>query len=85
MKLSKLQMQTVNPYRLHEMHTVKTNKARRQDQVNLSSQSKNAAETPSFEAVRQQKIDTLKENIQLGGYDVNKRELAENLLRYYRS
>ena len=85
MKISQLQMQAVNTYRLQEVQAKKAAHTRRtNDQLEISPKAKQLSTPTSFEQVRQQKVETLKAEIQSGDYEINKRQLAENLLRHYR-
>lgn len=67
--------------------TVKTNKTGSKDQVALSTQAKDFAAIKNMlkevPEVRQDKVDSLKEQIDNGTYNVSSQEVAQKILAQY--
>lgn len=54
------------------------------DRIEISSQAKEMNVTTQYEAERAAKVNKLKEDIQNGEYKVNARQVAEDMLKYYK-
>lgn len=67
--------------------TIKTNKTEGKDQVALSTQAKDFATIKNMlkevPEVRQDKVDSLKEQINNGTYNVSSQEVAQKILAQY--
>ncbi|MBF4501298.1 flagellar biosynthesis anti-sigma factor FlgM [Savagea sp. SN6] len=85
MKIQKLHLYGVNPYRAQDTKSdLIRNRQAVNDRLEISHTAKHLSGKTSFEEVRQQKVENLKNQVQDGSYEVDTRELAVNLLNQYR-
>ena len=85
MKIQRVHMYGVNPYRVQERQQAEVHSNRSfQDRLEISRRAQQMSGKSSFEAVRQEKVKQLKQQVEEGTYEVNSRELAANLIRHFR-
>lgn len=85
MKINPIGMQAINSYKnqARNVNNTKLNKTFA-DQIEISSQAKEMQETSTYANERATKVQKLKEEIQSGNYKVDARQVAEDMLKYYR-
>lgn len=86
MKINKINIPPVNPYRTNQL---KTEQAKEQAKVNtdkleISSKAKQLSETSPITTERNERVQQLKAQIESGNYKVDAEKLASNLLKYYK-
>ena len=85
MKINKINIPPVNPYRANQM---KTEQAKEQakvktDKLEISSEAKQLSEVSPVTIGRNEKVQQLKAQIESGKYEVNPEQLASNLINYF--
>lgn len=82
MKINNIGRLNVNPYQqVGKMEQVqKTNK---KDKIEISSEAMNLQKIGNIELQRQEKIDSIKKNIQSGQYEVNPKEIAKKMYSFW--
>lgn len=82
MKINNIGRLNVNPYQqVGKMEQVqKTNK---KDKIEISSEAMNLQKIGNIELQRQEKIDSIKKDIQSGQYEVNPKEIAKKMYSFW--
>ncbi|MEK4424125.1 flagellar biosynthesis anti-sigma factor FlgM [Solibacillus sp. FSL K6-1523] len=85
MKINPIGIQAINSYKnqTRPVNNTKTNPSFA-DQIEISSQAKEMQETSTYANERAERVQKLKEEIQSGNYKVDARQVAEDMLKYYR-
>ncbi|MEG0472391.1 MAG: flagellar biosynthesis anti-sigma factor FlgM [Solibacillus sp.] len=85
MKINPIGIQAINSYKnqTRSVNNTKTNPSFA-DQIEISSQAKEMQGTSTYATDRANKVQKLKEEIQSGNYKVDARQVAEDMLKYYR-
>jgi len=85
MKIPKINIPAINPYKANELKTDKVErKAQPQtDKLEISSQAKQLSEVSSYSVERNEHVQAIKAQIDAGTYKVNPEQLASKLLSYY--
>lgn len=86
MKINKINIPPVNPYRTNQL---KTEQAKEQakvktDKLEISSKAKQLSETSPITTERNERVQQLKAQIESGNYKVDAETLASNLLKHYK-
>ncbi|WP_336822028.1 flagellar biosynthesis anti-sigma factor FlgM [Sporosarcina sp. USHLN248] len=86
MKINKMNIPPVNPYRTNQVKSEQANNQPKmnRDKLEISSQAKQLSEVSTFAAERKERIQELKAQIKSGEYKVEPEKLAENLIKYYK-
>lgn len=86
MKINKINIPPVNPYRTNQMKSEQANNQTKmhRDKLEISSQAKQLSEVSTFAAERKERIQELKAQIKSGEYKVEPEKLAENLIKYFK-
>lgn len=86
MKINNVNLSPVNPYKANELNAQKSVKSlgAQTDKLEISSQAKQLSEISSYSAERNERIQEIKAQIDAGTYKVDSREIAKNLLSYYK-
>lgn len=83
----------INNFGIHPLNAYNNAKHQKQvqnqtksfaDQIEISSKAKEMTVASQYEAERAAKVKKLKEDIQSGEYKVNARQVAEDMLKYYK-
>ncbi|MEG0438874.1 flagellar biosynthesis anti-sigma factor FlgM [Solibacillus cecembensis] len=85
MKINPIGIQAINSYKNQE-RSVNNLKSKQSfaDQIEISSKAKEMQGTSAYASERANKVQKLKEEIQSGNYKVDARQVAEDMLKYYR-
>lgn len=84
MKINSIHLNSVNPYK-KQQRNIKTNQYPSfSDTLEISNAAKEMQVQSSFNLERNDKIKKIKEQIESGEYKVNARQVAEDMLKYYR-
>lgn len=85
MKIPKINIPAVNPYRANDLKTEKvTQKPQHQsDKLEISSEAKTLSEVSTFTTERNEHVQAIKAQVDAGTYKVNPEQLAQKLLSYY--
>ena len=85
MKINPIGMQAINSYK-NQVRSVNNTQANKTfaDQIEISSQAKEMQGTSTYANERADRVQKLKEEIQSGNYKVDARQVAEDMLKYYR-
>jgi len=84
MKIPKINIPAVNPYKANEMKTEKTaQKVQQGDKLEISSEAKKLSEVSSYSLERNEKVQAIKAQVDAGTYKVNPEQLAQKLISYY--
>lgn len=85
MKINPIHNSRVNPYQRNaeKVNQVKQDK-KPLDKVEISSQAKNLQEVSQYTKDRESKVEALKQQVENGTYKVDTKELAKNLLNFYK-
>ena len=85
MKITSYGVNAVNAYK-NQMHHVKSTekKATFTDKIEISKAAQDMQGISTYSAERAQRVQKLKEEIASGEYKVNARQVAEDMLKYYR-
>ena len=85
MKINPIGIQAINSYKNQE-RSVNNLKSKQSfaDQIEISSKAKEMQGTSTYASERANKVQKLKEEIQSGNYKVDARQVAEDMLKYYR-
>ena len=86
MKITSFGVNSVNPYNKQQrsLKAAESKGAMATDKIEISSAAKEMSASSTYSTERAQKIQTLKEEIQSGTYQVDARKVAEDMLNYYR-
>ena len=85
MKINNFGMQPLNAYNNAKRQKQVQNQSKSfADRIEISTQAKDMTVTSQYEAARAAKVSKLKEEIQSGEYKVNARQVAEDMLKYYK-
>lgn len=85
MKINPIGMQAINGYKNQARNVNNTNSNKTfADQIEISSQAKEMQGTSTYANERADRVQKLKEEIQSGNYKVDARQVAEDMLKYYR-
>ncbi|MDS9470323.1 flagellar biosynthesis anti-sigma factor FlgM [Sporosarcina pasteurii] len=86
MKINRINIPAVNPYRTNELKVGKSaqHSAQQQDKIEISSKAKQLSEMNSYGAERKDHVQKIKEQIEAGTYKVNAEEVAKSLIDYYK-
>ena len=85
MKINKINIPPVNPYRANQMKTeqVKEQAKVKTDKLEISSEAKQLSEVSPVTIGRNEKVQQLKAQIESGNYEVNPEQLASKLINYF--
>lgn len=85
MKINSIGMNSVNPYK-KQQRSIKTgqNKTTFSDTLEISNAAKEMQVQSSYSLERTEKVNKIKAQIESGEYQVNARQVAEDMLKYYR-
>lgn len=85
MKINPIGMQAINSYK-NQARTVTNTKSNQSftDQIEISTQAEEMQGTSTYANERAMRVQKLKEEIQSGNYKVDARQVAEDMLKYYR-
>ncbi|AOV08517.1 flagellar biosynthesis anti-sigma factor FlgM [Sporosarcina ureilytica] len=86
MKINRVNIPAVNPYKANELKVGKSaqHSAQQQDKIEISSEAKKLSEINSYAAERKDHVQKIKEQIDAGTYKVNAEEVAKSLINYYK-
>lgn len=85
MKIPKINIPQVNPYKANEMKMQKTAEktTQRADKLEISSEAKHLSEASSYTVARNEKVQAIQKQIESGTYKVNPDQIAQGLINYY--
>lgn len=85
MKITSYGVNAVNAYK-NQVRNVKSgdNKASFADKIEISKTAQEMQGVSTYSAERAERVQQLKEGIASGDYKVNARQVAEDMLKYYR-
>lgn len=87
MKINNYGTNGINPYRQQQLnkinHTEQTNQNKK-DKVEISAAAKDMQQLSSIESERKAKIDELKARIEDGNYKIDSKQIAQNILKFYK-
>lgn len=85
MKIQKFNLPAINPYKANQLKAeqVEQQAKMKTDKLEISSEAKQLSEVSSFTVERNERVQQLKAQIESGAYDVNAKQLASNLIKYY--
>ena len=85
MKINLIGLQAINSYK-NQARPVKQTDANKSfsDQIEISSKAKEMQATSTYANERAERLQKLKEEIDSGNYKVDARQVAEDMLKYYR-
>ncbi|ATP39065.1 flagellar biosynthesis anti-sigma factor FlgM [Solibacillus sp. R5-41] len=85
MKINPIGIQAINSYKnqARSVNNPKTNQSFA-DQIEISLKAKEMQGTSTYANERADRVQKLKEEIQSGTYKVDARQVAEDMLKYYR-
>ena len=85
MKITSYGVNAINAYK-NQVRQVKTNenKASFSDKIEISKAAQEMQGMSTYSAERSERVQKLKEEIASGEYKVNARQVAEDMLKYYR-
>lgn len=85
MKINSFGVQAISAYN-NQQRTVKETKsgASFADKIEISSKAKEMQVTSNLTTERAERVQKLKADIQSGDYQVNARQVAQDMLKYYR-
>ncbi|WP_339251379.1 flagellar biosynthesis anti-sigma factor FlgM [Sporosarcina sp. FSL W8-0480] len=86
MKINRVNITPINPYRNNQMKVeqAKENLQIKTDKIEISSEAKQLSETSPITIERNEKVQSLKAQIESGTYKVDPEKLAQSLLNYYK-
>ncbi|MEX3621449.1 flagellar biosynthesis anti-sigma factor FlgM [Viridibacillus arvi] len=86
MKITNYGVNAVNPYKNQPVKSDFANKsvANKADQLEISSAAKDLQGIVSYAGERAERVQALKAQIQEGNYKVDAKQVASDLLKYYR-
>lgn len=85
MKITSYGVNAVNAYKNQGRHVKPTeNKASFTDKIEISKAAQEMQGVSTYGAERAERVQKLKEEIASGEYKVNARQVAEDMLKYYR-
>lgn len=85
MKINPIGLQAINSYK-NQTRAVKNEntKGTFADQIEISSKAKEMQAAPTYANERAERVQKLKADIDSGNYKVDARQVAEDMLKYYR-
>lgn len=85
MKIPKINIPAVNPYRANDLKTEKVAQKPQHlsDKLEISSEAKTLSEVSTFTTGRNEQVEAIKAQVDAGTYKVNPDQLAKNLLSYF--
>ena len=85
MKVTSYNVNAINPYKQQQRSmSAVGNKPTFQDRIEISSAAKELQVSSNYQNERAEKVQNIKADIESGQYKVNARQVAENMLNYYR-
>ncbi|MFF2752157.1 flagellar biosynthesis anti-sigma factor FlgM [Psychrobacillus sp. NPDC058041] len=86
MKISNIALNQVNPYKRNQLQTEKAQNTTRPtaDQLEISSAAKSMQTKSPIEVEQAERVAAIKADIDAGTYKVDAKQLASNILTYYR-
>ncbi|MEI4769589.1 flagellar biosynthesis anti-sigma factor FlgM [Psychrobacillus sp. FJAT-51614] len=86
MKISNIGLNQVNPYKRNQQQTEKVQNATKTtaDQLEISSVAKSMQTKSPVEVEQAERVEAIKAQIDAGTYKVDAKQLASNILNYYR-
>lgn len=86
MKISNIGLNQVNPYKRNQHQTEKVQNASKAstDQLEISSVAKSMQTKSPVEVEQAERVQAIKAQIDAGTYKVDAKQLASNILNYYR-
>ncbi|ALC86357.1 hypothetical protein AM499_11335 [Bacillus sp. FJAT-22090] len=86
MKISNIGLNQVNPYKRNQQQTEKVQNASKAstDQLEISSVAKSMQTKSPVEVEQAERVQAIKAQIDAGTYKVDAKQLASNILNYYR-
>jgi negative regulator of flagellin synthesis FlgM len=87
MKINNFNRVTNNPYQkqLNKQAEVKQTQTKKMDQIEISSKALEMQKGEEVLAVRKEKVDSLKNQINSGSYQVNYDKVAEKFLEFWKN
>ncbi|WP_342508818.1 flagellar biosynthesis anti-sigma factor FlgM [Sporosarcina sp. FSL K6-2383] len=87
MKISKMNIPAINPYKANQAKTEQlAQKAKMQsDKLEISSEAKQLSEVSPVTVQRNERVEQLKAKIESGTYKIDADQLASNLANYYKA
>ncbi|MDQ0352904.1 negative regulator of flagellin synthesis FlgM [Alkalibacillus filiformis] len=84
MKINPTNKPHLNPYQKQMQNQPAKQSNQQSDKVEISNKAKAMQEGNSIEKARQDHVQSIKQQVQDGEYDVNLKKTAEKLLEFYR-
>ncbi|WP_042471078.1 flagellar biosynthesis anti-sigma factor FlgM [Bacillus ndiopicus] len=85
MKINPINLKAINPYKAQPRPVKKAEQAASfADKIEISSAAKGMQVTADYNTERAVRVQQLKADIDSGEYKVNARQVAEDMLKYYR-
>lgn len=87
LKINKPHIPAINPYQANDMKLKKSTKqqAIQQDKLEISTKAKELSELTSTTTARSERVQSMKEQINSGNYEVNPGKVAQSLVKYFQS
>lgn len=85
MKINPIGVQAVNPYN-KQARAVKSTETQKTfaDQIEISSKAKEMQANSTYASERAERVKKIKEDIDSGNYKVDAKQVAEDMLKFYR-
>lgn len=85
MKINKPHIPAINPYKANDFKVKKSTQqhAVRQDKIEISTKAKELSVITSSAAERNELVQSIKEQVNSGNYEVNPEKIAQSLIKYY--
>lgn len=86
MKINKVNIPAINPYRANELKVDQSvqQKTQQADKLEISSEAKELSKMTSYATERKDHVQKIKEQIEAGTYQVNAEDIAKSLIQYYK-
>ena len=86
MKINNFGSSGVNPYnrQFNRLDNAEKSKKNSADKIEISSTAKEMQHISQYAASRQEKVEALKIQVENGNYNVNPKEVAKNILDFYK-
>ena len=86
MKITNVGLNQINPYKRNQQQAEKAQQTTKTaaDQLEISSAAKNMQTKSSIEVEQAERVAAIKADIEAGTYKVDAKQLASNILNYYR-
>lgn len=86
MKINKINLPAVNPYKTNQVKAEQAEQKTKMktDKLEISNEAKQLSEKSSFTIERNERVQQLKAQVESGNYKVDAEQLASNLVKYYK-